>query len=232
MRTQVRHAVDDDATAQVELESTRRAVARAADRQAKSDEAARRATIVAVNRQRSKLAAAEAIATLGISEEELAECIELGSEFCWVAPLTRTAAIEHLAAGLNLHQLQQQEIEQQVHPERQHQEEEHQRDFPQPMSSESQLAEPEPLQLHQHEHCEPQHFSIGTVAEDSNFDIASEDSEEADSNASPVEADPDDAFWWSELHASDAQGHQHTGDQQPHAPSDEGGRPAKRHRPG
>jgi len=160
-----------------------------------------------------------------------------------------------------LHQLQQQESEQQVEPERQQQENVQQHQLPQPIASESQLTEPEPLQLQQAERTdssqqgvavesspeqlEPQqlqqqqqqlatvqHFSIGTVAEDSNFDIASEDSEEADSIASPVEADPDDAFWWSELHASDAQGLQHIGDQQPHSPSDEGGRPAKRHRPG
>ena len=119
MGTVVLHAVVNDATADDELVRTRRAVARAADRQAKREEATRKAAIVAAKRQRSRLEAAEAIAAQGISEEELAECIDLGSEFCWVAPLSRTAAIEHLAAGVTLHQLQQHESEQQVEPERQ-----------------------------------------------------------------------------------------------------------------
>ena len=57
--------------------------------------------------------AAEAIAAQGMSDDELAEYIDLGSEFCWTAPLTRSAAVEFLSAGMTLHQLQHQERQQQ-----------------------------------------------------------------------------------------------------------------------
>ena len=118
-----------------------------------------------------------------------------------------------------------------------------------PTSSESQLVEPEPLQQHQSgrtessqldaaiaieslpDHLEPQHFVIGTVAEDSNFDIAESDSDCPGSEVSSAST-ADDAYWTSLLHATHPVDEQPARHPRPDDPSDEGGRPSKRHRPG
>ena len=193
------------------------------------------------------------IAKLGLTADELQEFVDLDLDFAWQRPLTRAAVIAYLEAAAQPEPYPSDALDQ---PASEHVDPQPEQ---QPIASESRLTEPEPLQLQQAERAdssqrvvaveslseqlEPQqlqqqqlataqHFSIGTVAEDSNFDIAAGDSDEADSIASPVEADPDVAFWWGEFLAVDAQGLQQTGEQQPLAPSDEGGRPAKRHRPG
>jgi hypothetical protein len=304
-------AVDSDASADDEALHASRDVARAADRQARKDEAARHAASIAAKRHRSRLEVAEAIAAQGISEDELAEYIDMGSDFSWAAPLSRKAAIQFLSAAddqqpfepqshvpdpteplevlpplepciqeqqpvqhhqqheqqvdqqrLEPQQLQrQQQLQQQLNPqpndnndqsvseqlEPQSIEPDEQQSTEQPIEQPSQQQSNEQQSNGQQSREQPssssstamQRFELYPPAQ--LFDIASDQSEctesepddaEHDSNATPVEAEPDDASLWSEFHDSDAQGLQQAGDQQPHSPSDEGGRPAKRHRPG
>ena len=75
-----------------------------------------------------------------------------------------------------------------------------------------------------------QHFSIAQPTE--SFDIGSADSECNESQPDVSDADADDAFWWNELRSDDAEGMQLAGDMRHDSPSDDGGGPAKRHRPG
>ena len=66
------------------------------NQRAKRETADRKATSLAAKRNLRRLEVAEAIAAQGLTVEELTECIEMGSDFCWDAPLSRTAAIEYL----------------------------------------------------------------------------------------------------------------------------------------
>ena len=99
-----------------------------------------------------------------LTDDDLRECIDLGDEFHWVAPLSRSAAIEHLNRLQHDHR----------GPE--HSEVEH---VPHPLLDELQA------DATQHEpapHLEPERFELADPTE--HFDYASEPSHFSDSSAS------------------------------------------------
>ena len=74
------------------------------------------------------------------------------------------------------------------------------------------------------------HFSLAQPTD--SFDIGSADSEGNGSQPDVSDVDADDAFWLSEHHGMGAESTVPTDEVQRGSPSDDGGRPAKRHRPG
>ena len=74
------------------------------------------------------------------------------------------------------------------------------------------------------------HFSLAQPTD--SFDIGSADSEGNGSQPDVSDVDADDEFWLSELHGIGAESTLPTDEVQRGSPSGDGGRPAKRHRPG
>ena len=206
-------------------------------------------------RSRRRLEVAEAIAAQGLTMEELAECIEMGSDFCWGAPLSRLAAIDFLNPQPDQHQSSESQApEQQVR---------HQASVRGDQVAAQTLLEPsEPsleLQLGEQRQGEAsssgtsaianvgpatastepvaQKLSLLTTAEPVRpgcFEAFAIDSDESDGIEAPsdIDADADDAYWLSELCSNGVGNIQPAVEEQNGSPSDDGDRPAKRHRPG
>jgi len=234
----------------------RRSVARAADQRAKLEAAERKAASVAANRRQRRLEVAEAITTQGLTVEELAECIDLGSDFCWVAPLSRTAAIEHLGAAtatsqqqtestpqLETDTQQQQPLQQQQQHEQQHEHPHESQQHPSKIEAvDSQQSNCDSLDLVGNivENDVAEHRPTITelaVQADSctsavHYDLASEGSDGSNSVDDPAAGDADDAFWWNELLSAEADEQHEVGVKRPGPPSEDGSVTGKRHRPG
>ena len=235
MGTGMPHAVVTDATADMVATVTCDAVD-SDDSEAEDPDRLRK--IVA--RERSKLAAIAAaaemseatarrqtnvqdevsreVARLDLSTEDLQEMVDLNSDFAWQRPLSRAAVIAYLssqpdqAVTQSAVQLCEPNLEQQFDVQQQGE-----------SSGIGPVAQSFPLQTA----AGPTRHGCFEA-----FAIDSDESDDCEAPSVASDADADDGYWLSEFGSRGTGGTQPAADEQEGSLSDDGGRPAKRHRPG
>ena len=221
-------AENSDASADDDPDRLRRVVARESRRLATLEAAHRKAATAALKLNLVRDEVAQAIADQGSTTGELQESVDLGDEFVWNQPLSKARVIAYLDR-LNQPEPQQSSPQRQLQRQQQKQQVEHQED-----SQQVEAVEPiddQPIEQAGSDTPAGTHFFLlAPVAEQ--FGIAADDSEGTESEASLASVDADDAFWLSELHAAESSDRQSASRERPDEPSDDGGRPGKRHRPG